>query len=69
MFLHNIKTLQSLCKCKMTVKLNSGFLKSSIFGKFEKDIDDAVHCKGPVGILRRVEGVKQVHVKRDEMKL
>lgn len=53
----------------MTVKLNSGFLKSCIFGKFEKDIDDAVHCKGPVGILRRVEGVKQVHVKRDEMKL
>lgn len=45
----------------------SGFLKSCISGRF---IDDAVLCKGQaVGDVKKVMGVKQVYVRRDEMKL
>lgn len=50
----------------------SDFLKSGISGSFLKDIDDAGLCEGqPVGDLKMVGGggVKQVYVRRDEMKL
>lgn len=58
MFMYNLKAPESQIV----------FLKSCTFESLQKNVDDTVHCEGPMGILKRVEGVIQVHVKTGEMK-